>query len=170
MPPSSRSPNPYSVHYNERTGRYYFFTDSGPAYVCGFQNLTPSLGHFIGIYDIEIGEFSFFKQPGEESQGHDARVSDTVVNLMRDYFDDDSRVLVYVCDASDGRPAARQALFTRWHRNMADMVDHEPVQIAMQDMVIYGGIFTRKDFPYRDVFPEQLRSRAAKLIAEKFGR
>jgi len=33
-------------------GFYYFLTDRGLIYTCGFDNLTPSLPPIVGIYDI----------------------------------------------------------------------------------------------------------------------
>ena len=168
MPPNSKSLRPYSVHQDE-AGYHYFLTDQDLLYACKFDDLTPYLTPLVGIYDIHISDFSFAPQSGE-SKVHDPRISPTIVGLLQGYFQDESNVLVYLCDASDGRPRERQALYKRWHRNMADMVDHEPVEFAVQDAVIYGGIFTRKDFPYQDTMHEQLRGRAAKIIGEKFVR
>lgn len=115
MPPSSRNPKPHNAHLSEKTGRYYFLTDHDILYVCAFNNLTPSIPHMVGIYNIEISDFQFSPQRMEKH--HDPRVSATVVGLLKGYFTDESRVLVYLCDASDGRPQVRQALFSRWHRN-----------------------------------------------------
>lgn len=169
MPTSSKNPTSYNVHLDEATGYYYFLTDQGLIYTCGFDNLTPSLPPIVGIYDIEISDFIFTPQTGQDMR-HDERVSATIVNLLQSYFENKSRVLIYLCDASDGRPRARQTLFSRWHRNMMDMIDHYPVQIPVHDAVVYGGMLTRKDFPYPEIVQEHLVYRAGELILEKFGR
>ena len=169
MLPSSRSPKPYNVHLDETSSYYYFLTNQDLVYICGFENLTPKLTPLVGIYDIEIGEFMFTPQRRDDAR-HDERVAPTIVELMKSYFTDENHVLVYLCDASDGRPAARQALFIRWHRNMTDMIDHEPVQISVGEVIVYGGMLTRKDFPYKDTMKEQLSGKAVGMIATKLRR
>jgi len=48
--------------------------------------------------------------------------------------------------------------------------DRYPVQIPVHDAVVYGGMLTRKDFPYPEIVQEHLVDRAGLLILEKFGR
>lgn len=125
----------------------------------------------LGIYDIKVCDFEFFAVETPEGAGaYDPRIEPTLTGLLGDYFDDARNVLIYLCDAADGRPEARQALFTRWHRGVADKVDHRPMIIQADEFAVYGGMMTRKDMPYPDVVQSELIHRAGELILEKFGR
>lgn len=48
-------------------------------------------------------------------------------------------------------------------------MDHRPITLQAQAFEVYGGMITRKDFPYYDVLKNELTDKAADFIAEKFG-
>lgn len=170
MPSKSKSQS-YDVRYN--VGYYYFQTDHGLLYSVAFNNLTSKLPPLLGIYDIDVYDIEFFPVDLEpdKSKPFDDRVSATIVDLLERQMHDELQVLIYLFDAANGRPQARQALFSRWHRNMTDTLDHNSVRIQVDDdSVVYGGVFKRKDFPHDDVLRSELIDKASGFILQKFYR
>ena len=51
---------------------------------------------------------------GEGSGPHDERVKDSILSILQDFFVNESNILGYTCDVSDGRQLARKILFNRW--------------------------------------------------------
>lgn len=171
-----QSPSPYTVNLDPATGYHYFHTGHGLIYACGFHDLTYKLPVMLRLYDIEINDFEFFPHnpTPEIPKPQDVRVSATLSQLIQGYFTNEHNVLIYLCDASDGQPQERQILFKRWHRNMADIIDHNALQIEIKHAygtdTVYGGVITRKDFPHKEVLQHELIDNAKGLIVEKFGR
>lgn len=123
----------------------------------------------MGASGIQVHDFEFFPVDMEPNTKKfpDNRIAATVVDLMQTYIEDELEILIYLCDASDGRARERQILFSKWHRNISDIIDHTPVKIAMENTTVYGGIFTRKNFLYTDMLKSELIDKASGLIVEK---
>src|SRR4051812_37356706 len=132
MPKSTPSPQPYSILKGEQA--YLFETDHGLMYACGFRDLTAQLPPMLGVYDIHISdiEFRYFDPAPEIKKPHDPRIEPTITGIMREQFQHDTDIVIYLCDNADGRARERQALFTRWHRSVADIVDHDPMRIEFE--------------------------------------
>src|SRR3954471_16606930 len=107
MPQTSQNPQPYSLIRAEQA--YVFETDHGLIYACGFRNLTPQLSPMLGVYDIHISdiEFRYFDPAPEIKKPHDPRIEPTITDIMAGYFENDTDVLIYLCDSSDGRARER---------------------------------------------------------------
>ena len=125
----------------------------------------------LGVYDIEVSIFEFSKldlDPNRRRQA-DSRVFDTIHEIMGPYFNHDSRVLLYVCDAADGRHKARHRLFNKWFDNKRgftrDSIEIDPPGYE----TMYASIITCEDFPYRDVLQREVIGKAQGLAIEKFG-
>lgn len=159
----SNSPSqPYSVTYH--APYFYFQTDHGVTYSCAFSNITDSI--LPNNYDIDIIDFEFFPDGKPKA---DPRVADTVISILEQFTDNKGAVILYVCDAQDGRPEARQNLFTRWHRRMADRYDHQPVNVSAGGISLHGGVLTSKEFLYPDVL-QKVMDDAPAIIQAKLGR
>jgi hypothetical protein len=163
-------PPPYEISQGD--GFSHFQTDHKLTYVFRFNDLTQRLPPMLGIYDIQVFDFEFFPYDPEPEvkKPHDPRVSSTLLDAVRRFFENECNVLIYLCDANDGRPRERQALFSRWYGNISDIADHELVTIAIGNEKVYGGVFTRTDFPYPEVLRVELVDKAGGFILEKFGR
>ena len=164
----AKNQSPYRVHYQE--GAYLFATDYGLVYACGFHRLTPFLSPVLGVYDIEVKdvEFRFHDPEPEKRKPQDPRISATITGILAAQIENERSVLIYLCDAADGRPEQRQRLFSQWHSQKAHIVDHEKIRIDYGDTRIYGGAFIPKGFPHRDVLQHELIDNAGRLILEKF--
>jgi hypothetical protein len=130
----------------------------------------------VGIYDIEVLEFEFFPYipDGVTKPGSDPNVAYTITNLIRDVFDNPLRVVVYLCDSSDGFHRGRHRLFEGWHKGyMDDFLLRIPLELELTDenhsiQQVFGCILVRTDFPHMDVLQEQLIDEAAGIISSKY--
>ena len=104
----SHSLRPYNFEKTDMT--YIFKTDKGLRYRAYFIEF-PSA--FYKLYS-----FSFDKEEGIGS--YDPRVKDTIVTILKKFFDADNLVLGYTCDVTDGRGMARKRLFDRWFEQEND--------------------------------------------------
>lgn len=170
-------PQPYPT--TELNNKHYFVTDKEVVYTYGFDNVTARLSPLLGIYDIEIQYFAFNREfpeqsiNGKKSLGKkDDRVSETIFKIIEDFFENSSRVLIYVCDGMDKRDRQRQALFKNWHRIRGEKynIDDFQVDIELEEVnqTLYSGLVTKKDFPEREVLESEFINKAEGLILEKF--
>ena len=167
---------PYKISQDKTTGYYLFRTAQGLFYKCVFKYATPRLSPILGVYDLEIYDFDFemFDPTPGKRKKLDERISATLVELIKSFFSNPNRVLIYICDASDGRHLERHKLFENWHK---DFLSHDlvrlPVDILMEDeentFTTHGCVLNRNDFPHKDILQEQLIEKAEGILIEKYG-
>lgn len=167
-------PLPYNVSHSQDTGFYQFTTDQGVVYVCGFRYATTTLSPLLGIYNLEIYDFEFYPcNPISKStkNRNDERVSATIIKLLEEFFSNELRVLVYICDSVDGRSKERQLLFNYWYKQLSHLVNRHELEIEReingQEFTAYGCSLTRKDFPHDDILESELFNKAEGIIVEK---
>ena len=162
-------PTPYQISLLNNN-IYYFTTDYGLNYICGFSNITSKLSPVIKIYDIQVYDFELYAHDPrpEIRKPMDERIPATVVDVLQAFFINSLRILTYVCDSADGRAKERQALFKKWHSNIAAAVNRDEVEIKFDTETIYGCILSRKDFPYMDVLKTELIDPERGFIVQKF--
>lgn len=170
------SQDPYKIVFYKNTGLSSFKTSYELTYFCGFENVTSRLSPLLGVYDIEIYDFQFYPYdpiPGKK-KGKDSRIAITITTLVNDFFSNNSRVLLYVCDATDGCAGIRQELFGKWYRKQSYAFNRHQLSIELETtsnelLVMYACILTRKDFPYLDVLKKELIDQAKDIALEKYG-
>jgi hypothetical protein len=162
---------PYNISLNPETGFYNFRTDQGLIYGCKFSRINSLLSPIISVYDVDVHEFLFYPYDPNPllRKAQDERVSATLQNLVMGYFTTPERVLVYLCDFSDGRARQRSRLFARWGDNMGDVLDHYEIEITIPPETAFVGLMARKDFTYPDMLQDELISKASLIVLEKFG-
>ncbi len=102
--------SPYEVKTTEKG--YCFETIHGLHYEIRFFEERP-------IGGCETYQFSFTK--AEESQvSQDPYVRFTLFAIIDEFFITNEDVMLYICDTSDRREAARNRLFVRWFRQSAE--------------------------------------------------
>ena len=95
--------HPYKISKGEGS-TYFFATDYGLKYSAYFIEYSATIH--------KVYSFSFDKEEGEGP--HDERVQDSIVSILHAVFINESNILGYTCDGSDGRQLARKILFNRW--------------------------------------------------------
>ena len=100
---------PYEVKTEGK--QYVFDTVQGLTYEVRFFEEQP-------IGGCETWQFSFAKGDSD-SAPEDPYVRFTLFAIIDEFFHENEDVLLYVCDTSDNREAARNRLFIRWFKQSA---------------------------------------------------
>lgn len=100
---------PYNVKAEGK--QYVFDTYHGLRYEVRFFEEQP-------IGGCETWQFSFAKG-NQGSAPEDPYVRFTLFAIIDEFFHENENVLLYVCDTSDNREAARNRLFIRWFQQSA---------------------------------------------------
>jgi len=127
---------------------YGFKTDNGIEYRCLFLSYA---SYFINQPDIAPYFFSFNLELKDKNvklpRGTDKRIADTVVTIVGDFLESKINAVVYVCDNSDGREAARSRKFLSWF----DYYEHpssDIIQVSSNfhagNMFIYSSLLVHK--------------------------
>lgn len=98
---------PYEVKLS-RKGFYVFQTEQNISFSISFSE------------EYEIGgcmsyQFSI-DNIGHIHGSYDNKIKDTIIAIIEDFFIENQDVLLYICDTSDNREAARNRLFLRWFK------------------------------------------------------
>ncbi len=102
--------SPYEVKASKKG--YMFETINGLHYEIRFFEERP-------IGGCETYQFSFSKAE-DTPTSHDPYVRFTLFAIIDEFFITNEDVMLYICDTSDRREAARNRLFIRWFRQSAE--------------------------------------------------
>ncbi|MBQ0063154.1 MAG: hypothetical protein KBS94_03880 [Prevotella sp.] len=61
-----------------------------------------------------LQSYQFVVERISDKQGYDSDVKDTIVAIIKEFFNQNNEILLYICDTQDGREAARSRLFIKW--------------------------------------------------------
>lgn len=102
---------PYPLTF-EGEGTFSFETEAGRHYSIGF----------IEDYTFERDDcYQFFMvTPNAGAYSSDDAIRETVVALIEEFFRLNDAAILYICDTSDGRQAARSRLFRSWYERYED--------------------------------------------------
>ncbi len=100
-----------------RISEYYyrFVTETNAEYECSFYSYAE---YFLQHEDIASKVFSFnitLVTPHIKRKGVDWRIADTVIQIVGDFLSSRVNAVVYVCDPTDGKGAARARKFKSWY-------------------------------------------------------
>ena len=102
---------PYEVTEGREENFYEFFTVHDVHYSVGFME-----------DDILMQEEAYqliVVNVNHRSSPRDAKVRDTVIGIVDEFFRANNTTLLYICETGDGRQAFRSRLFVRWFNNYA---------------------------------------------------
>ena len=123
---------------------FRFVTDSGILYHIGFYQDTLFLKE--GAYHF------FIDNTGGEHGAHDSKIVDVVVAVLEEFFCQEPSVMLYICDPTDQRQAARNRLYHLWYHEYA--MSHKMTlysdSVEMDGVRYYAGILMRHDHPNHD--------------------
>jgi Family of unknown function (DUF6169) len=118
---------------------YSFTTDYGLEYKCTF---TCSKEYFKNYPLIASKVFSLevvlVKTPKDKKLSTDPRIADTVITIVGNFLNSKINAVVYICDTSDGRSAARARKFNSWFA----YEEHPSHQIIKVSTDVDGGGMT----------------------------
>lgn len=123
---------------------FAFVTDQGVHYKVGFYQ---------DKYFMKEGAYHFFIDNSEGEHGsHDTKIVDVVISILEDFFEQEPSVMLYICDPTDNRQAARNRLYNMWYHEYA--LSHQMTMysdsVVMDGVTYYAGILMRHDHPCHD--------------------
>lgn len=110
--------------------------------------------YFMPVYENYpelLNTYSFSIEP-ESSQPHpiDRSIADTVVTILRHFFETVENAMIMVCDNSDGKQRKRRNLFSRWFRFYNDgTMSTLNAEAQAGDYELLLSIYFRNDNPFK---------------------
>jgi hypothetical protein len=164
MSQPSSTPTPYPL--TETAQGYAFTTDAGEAYLLYYS---PAVDYFPGL---AVGEyaamFGFMHLVVEDPEtdnttlGYDPRIKATILQELVHFFQDERRVLTFVCqDGKRQRAAYRHRLFGRWFREVNDA--HLLRHVVSESNGLYATLIYRDNNPFAIELQHQLPTLEDKL-------
>lgn len=109
-----------SLPYNstKKGNSFYFTTDKGIDYKVSFDAAFQTQFKEFQIVEAEIIELSFAPVNTNyfllDSLPHDARIKATVFDLVKVFFQQNEKAIIYNCLTLDNKQKARSRLFNKW--------------------------------------------------------
>jgi Family of unknown function (DUF6169) len=94
---------------------YGFITSKGIEYYCSFLSYAayfsnqPDIAPYFFSFNLELKD-----RKAKLPAGTDNQIADSVITIVGDFLASKSNTVVYVCDNSDGKEAARSKKFLSW--------------------------------------------------------
>ena len=99
----------------------------------------------------QLGEFTFRFVTDHGS--YDPKILDVVTVILEEFFSQEPTVMLYICDSTDHRQAARDRLYHLWFYDYAR--SHEMTlysdSVTFRQVNYYAGILMRHDHPLHDM-------------------
>ena len=123
---------------------FRFVTKNGVVYRVGFYK-DP---YFLG----EKAFHFFISNENNAITPKDIEVYKVITCVIEEFFDQDSSVMLYICDPHDHREAIRDSLYKRWFNSYPR---HEELTLQAEELdfdgyVVYTGMILRNDNPDYD--------------------
>jgi Family of unknown function (DUF6169) len=127
---------PYDLISQEGTEvSYTFITEHDIQYVVRYVSSTDYyFDETSDIGDTEILEFQFAPIDKGIKPVKDLRIAETLATSMKNVLSANKNAILYICDKSDGKQAARSKLFDKWYKNYSwEMVEKHDGKLVYQD-------------------------------------
>lgn len=161
--------SPYSIIFKD--GLYHFTTEQGRNYTCIFTEINRFLPPLFAVHDIEVYMFDFFFNDPNPliRKPKDDRIAITIKFLLYSYFHS-NRVLIYICDSSDGKGIYRNKVFKSWFRSVKDRYRCNHIEIEVTDLdPIYGAVIRNNEFQEEELLEIEVIQQADRFVMDKFG-
>lgn len=150
----------YYVMLSPRGG-YIFETEGGIHYTISFEEDTPIGG---------CNTFQFVIEKMEKVRsGYDAKIEQTILAILNEFFVEHLDVLLYMCDDSDGREANRNRLFLTWFKRHAapDRFTIRTASAIVEGRGFYAAIIVENRNPLLETIIADFEMTAQALTAGK---
>jgi hypothetical protein len=157
-------PTPWPYPLSSTPEGEQFTTEAGEQYVVYFA---PADGYFPGLAVAPYAFMLGFLRQGEAGDDaldatppHDPRIRATIVQVVEQFFEDERRLLVYVCRAGR-REKLRHRLFASWFRQYND--GRLGRRVVGEEHGLSAAFLYRKDSPFAWELENNLPSMEEKL-------
>ena len=98
-------------------------------------------------------QVNFIDNSENEHGSYDSKILDVVTVILEEFFSQEPTVMLYICDSTDHRQAARDRLYHLWFYDYAR--SHEMTlysdSVTFKQVNYYAGILMRHDHPLHDM-------------------
>ena len=120
---------------------FVFVTKHGISYTAGFVA-------DVSFYDEGVYQFFLTKTSSKKGRKDDD-ISETVRVIIEEFFAQEESAMLYICETTDGRQAARDRLFRAWFHSYIESTSYT---LHNEGMIIdnvryFSSILLRKDNP-----------------------
>ena len=151
----SNSQNPYKV-IEENPLDYSFINRDGVNYHLYFTPISAIYPDLVNTYSFSI------EREGTNPHPLDLRITATVVDVLRRFFEKVENAMIMVCDSTDGKQRKRRNLFDRWFQYYNDgTLATVNAEVGEGDYELLLSIYFKKDNPYK----QQLMKAFGDLLA-----
>ena len=123
-------------------GCYQFFTDNGVH--CTVEFVLDDSLMSRETYHLVIVNVNHKKSPS------DAKARDTIIAIIDEFFVENNKTLLYICETGDKKQALRNRLFERWFSTYERKAQYTFVASSLKDdegIENYAAIIVRNDNP-----------------------
>lgn len=152
---------PFEFIENGTSPTYFFITSDEVIYEVRFKHSPYIFKHFD---DVSSNLYEFVLAPTEGSSNDkkaDSMIGITVAEIFKHFFLSKEKVVIYTCDNSDGREAARSRKFDQWFEYFGN-VSFLKLNLLLIDEIsterTYLSMILRNDNPLRMQAFEALNS------------
>jgi hypothetical protein len=139
---------PYLIQKRD-SNLFEFVTENGLVYVVYFIDYFYLFASYLSSYTPILSINIELKNLNGFSIKEDPRVGATIVEMLRQFFQQTAQVLVYVCDNSDCRQHARKRKFDHWFNKYSDgSLLKKDGSIIADKLEILNAIIIHKEHPY----------------------
>ena len=108
------------------------------------------MGFYKDPYFLGERAFHFFIANENKAITHkDIDVYKVITCVIEEFFNQDSSVMLYICDPHDHREAIRDSLYKRWFNNYPhhDELTLKAEELNFEGYIVYTGMILRNDNP-----------------------
>lgn len=98
--------SPYQVKGTDKPGVLEFYTDHGVHYLVDF--ILDDLIMSSTVYQFGIANINNVPSPRDE------KVRETIITIIQNFFEENVKALLYICETGDGKQSMRNRLFRSW--------------------------------------------------------
>jgi len=121
---------------------YFFVNKAGIKYRAYFADISAYYPQFPDTYSFSFEPETPKKHPV------DNRISATIVEILRRFFEKEENAMIMVCDSVDGKEEKRRKLFDRWFEKHADdSILKYDASAPLEDYRLYISIYFKKTNP-----------------------
>lgn len=143
--------SPYKVFSNGE-GSVVFITDHLVNYEISFvEDYTLNIDN---SYQLCISNMDNTQQP------RDVKVRDTVIAIIKEFFQNNELCMLYICDTSDGRQKSRHRIFSYWFEQAAQHDDFTfiPAHLCVDEIDYYASLILCNQHPEYQSIVEAFKS------------
>lgn len=152
---------PYKVVYYEDYDDYRFVTDQGIVYSVGFEE--DALLQSGESYQLIIVNLS------NKKSLRDAKLRETVMQLIYAFFESNNSALLYICETGDGKQQTRSRLFRYWYETASNKSQFIYITASLIDsdgITNHAALVLRTDNPNAESITSEFIA-SVRLLSEK---